>query len=107
VLLVPGSEVEGDLRDWARYFHALKDVLRLRILLTLAQRGEVTVTELSRLLRVSQPLVSFHLRPLRILSLVDVRRAGRAVYYSLNCEEIKRRHCEFLALLDHAMNSDS
>ena len=105
--MVSGSEFEGDLRDWARYFHALKDVLRLRILFTLAQRGEVTVTELSRLLRVSQPLVSFHLRPLRILKLVDVRRSGRAVYYSLNREEIEGRHYEFLALLDHAMNSDS
>jgi DNA-binding transcriptional ArsR family regulator len=106
--LVRGIEPgETDLREWARYFHALKDILRLRILLTLAQRGEVTVTELSRLLRVSQPLVSFHLRPLRTLDLVAMRRAGRAVYYSINRQEIERRHQEFLDLLAHAMDVDS
>ena len=35
-----------ELKDMARYFHALRDVLRLRILITLAESGEMTVTEL-------------------------------------------------------------
>ena len=67
-----------ELREMARYFHALRDVLRLRILVALAGNREMTVTELARALHVSQPLVSFHLRPLRLLGLVQVRRAGRA-----------------------------
>jgi ArsR family transcriptional regulator len=83
----------------ARYFHALKDIMRLRILATLAASGEMTVTELARSLRVSQPLVSFHVRPLRLLNLVQVRRAGREVYYSLNLPEIQRRQDEFLDVL--------
>ena len=31
---------DGELREWVRYFYALKDILRLRILVTLAGSGE-------------------------------------------------------------------
>jgi ArsR family transcriptional regulator, arsenate/arsenite/antimonite-responsive transcriptional repressor len=86
----------------ARYFHALKDILRLRILITLAERGEMTVTELAQMLRVSQPLISFHLRPLRLIDLVQVRRVGREVYCSVNLSEIQRRQDEFMQLLASA-----
>jgi len=91
-----------ELREMARYFHALRDVLRLRILVALASNKEMTVTELARALHVSQPLVSFHLRPLRLLGLVQVRRAGREVYCFLNLPEIEHRHAEFIAVLTQA-----
>lgn len=89
----------------ALFFHALRDVLRLRILLTLASSGELTVTELSRELHVSQPLISFHLRPLRGLGLVEVRPAGRELYCSINTEEIQRRQEDFAERLNKAANS--
>lgn len=91
--------LDDELREMARYFHALRDKLRLRILVTLAYDGEMTVTELARTLHVSQPLVSFHLRPLRLVDLVEVRRAGRQAYCSLNLREIQRRHDELVKLL--------
>ena len=90
------------LREMARYFYALKDILRLRILVTLAESGEMTVTELARTLHVSQPLVSFHLRPLRVLGLVQVRRAGREVYCSVDLSEIQRRQAELVEMLTEA-----
>ena len=96
------NPLDGDLREMARYFHALKDILRLRILLTLAGSGEMTVTELAQTLHISQPLVSFHLRPLRVLGLVKVRRAGRAVYCSVNIPEIERWQDEFVEMLNTA-----
>jgi len=94
--------LDGELREVARYFYALKDILRLRILVTLAHSGELTVTELARALHISQPLVSFHLRPLRLLGLVQVRRAGREVYCSANLPEIERRQAEFMEMLSRA-----
>jgi DNA-binding transcriptional ArsR family regulator len=96
------TALDGELREMARYFYALKDILRLRILLMLAESGEMTVTELARALRVSQPLVSFHLRPLRVIGLVQVRRSGREVYCSLNMSEIQRRQAEFVEMLTRA-----
>ncbi len=94
---------EGDLREMARYFYTLKDVRRLRILVTLASSGEMTVTQLAQALRISQPLVSFHLRPLRSLSLVQVRRAGRQVYCSINLPEIQRWQDQFMEMLTEAI----
>lgn len=96
--------LDGELREMTRYFYALKDILRLRILVTLTSSGEMTVTQLARALHISQPLVSFHLRPLRLLSLVQVRRAGREVYCSVNVPEIQRRQNELVEMLIKAAN---
>ncbi|NLE45497.1 MAG: helix-turn-helix transcriptional regulator [Chloroflexi bacterium] len=93
-----------ELKELAVFFSALRDVLRLRILLALASSGELTVTELARTLRVSQPLVSFHLRPLRVLGLVTVRPAGRELYCSIDVEEIQRRLAGFTERLDDAID---
>ena len=98
--------LDDDLREISRYFYALRDKLRLRILVTLAGDREMTVTGLARTLHVSQPLVSFHLRPLRLLGLVEVRRAGRQAYCSLNLPEIQRRHGELLKLLAGAVSHE-
>ena len=96
--------LDGELREMTRYFYALKDILRLRILVTLASSGEMTVTQLARALHISQPLVSFHLRPLRLLGLVQVRRAGREVHCSVNVPEIQRRQNELVEMLIKAAN---
>lgn len=93
---------DAELRELARYFYALKDILRLRILVTLAESDEMTVTALAQALHVSQPLVSFHLRPLRVIGLVQVRRAGREVYCRLNLPEIEQRQAEFVEMLTKA-----
>ena len=99
------NPLNGELREMARYFYALKDILRLRILMALAESGEMTVTELARVLHISQPLVSFHLRPLRLLNLVQVRRAGREVFCSVNLPEIQRRQSELVEMLNQAAAS--
>lgn len=96
---------DQELKAIARFFHALKDVMRLRILYVLAAGGEMTVTSLARALGISQPLVSFHLRPLRQMSLVGVRRCGREVFCSLNATEIRARQQEFSQLLSSASSN--
>ena len=56
----------------------------LSILHALALQGELTVTDLVSTLGFSQPLISWHLRNLRRVSLVCTRRQGRIVYCSLD-----------------------
>lgn len=90
---------DAQLRGLGRFFYALKDIMRLRILYALAAEGEMTVTALARALGISQPLVSFHLRPLRQLGLVDVRRRGREVFCSIDDAEIRARLGEFTHML--------
>ena len=87
------------LRGFARFFYALKDPLRLRILLALIRAGEMTVTELTRTVRVSQPLVSWHLGRLRAAGLVRVERDGRVARYSVAVDKIRHLLSSFEKLL--------
>lgn len=99
------TETDLQLREIARFFYALKDPLRLRILVTLAQEGESNVTDLAYATRISQPLLSWHLARLRIAGLVRVERDGRIVRYSVELAEIERQLAAFRALLAQGASS--
>lgn len=73
-----------DNRDLTSLLRALADPARLRILQYLSREAETTVTALTRALRISQPLASWHLRTLRRVGLVTTRRVGREVHCTLN-----------------------
>jgi len=78
-----------DLRELKLIMKALGDVARLTIVYHLARQGEVTVTALTEMLEISQPLVSWHLRKLRKAGLINTRRVGRQVYCSLNVRQVQ------------------
>jgi DNA-binding transcriptional ArsR family regulator len=73
----------------AETFQALGDFSRIQIIWILSH-GERSVGDVTDLLGMSQPAVSHHLRTLRNLKLVKVRRDGRTSYYSLDDEHIDR-----------------
>lgn len=72
------------MQDISVYFRALSDRKRLSILQYLALHERVPVTELGETLRLSQPLISWHLRVLRRAGVVQTHRTGRQVLCSLN-----------------------
>ena len=78
-----------ELRELRAYHKALADVTRLRILERLAE-SPATVTELIAHVDLSQPLVSWHLRTLRAIGLVETRRQGREVICSLRRDALDR-----------------
>jgi ArsR family transcriptional regulator len=65
-------------------FNMLADRSRLKILLALAQDGELHVSALCALLEQSQPAVSHHLTLLRMRNLVAYRRDGKHNYYRID-----------------------
>ena len=65
-------------------FKLLADKSRLKILLALAQQGEMHVTDLCKLLGQSQPAVSHHLTLLRMSGLVGFRRDGKFNFYRMD-----------------------
>ena len=67
------------LRDLKSFHRALGDVNRLRAVQILATEGELSVSELVRRLRISQPLMSWHLRRLTRAGIVRTERVGREV----------------------------
>jgi ArsR family transcriptional regulator len=79
----------NDWRELKLMTKALGDVARLTIVYHLARHNEVTVTDLTTMLSISQPLVSWHLRKLRRAGLIDTRRAGRQVYCSLSMQRFQ------------------
>ncbi len=73
----------GDLSRAARWFHALADETRLRIVDRL-RAGEECVCNLTDVLNTGQSPLSFHLKALKDAGLVRDRRQGRWIYYSLD-----------------------
>jgi ArsR family transcriptional regulator len=64
-------------------FRALADPVRLELLALIAARGPICVCHLDEALPYSQSRISKHLAVLRRAELVETRREGTWVYYSL------------------------
>jgi ArsR family transcriptional regulator len=79
------TQTAPDLTQVARWFHALSDETRLRIVGMLAD-GEHCVCDLTDALDAAQSRLSFHLKTLKTAGVVRDRKEGRWVYYSLNPE---------------------
>lgn len=73
-----------------KLFRALADETRLRIYLLLL-KGELCVCELVDILNMEQSRISHSLRILREASLIDDRREGKWIIYSVNAEMSRNR----------------
>lgn len=78
-----------ELRDLKVFHKALADVTRLRIVQLLSARPR-TVNELIEAIGLSRPLISWHLRRLRMAGIVGTQRTGREVLCSLRHDVIER-----------------
>lgn len=100
------SDIETELRDGAEYspeldllmrrarkasnfLKALSHESRLLLLCLLAER-ERSVTELENILSLRQSAVSQQLARLRYDGMVDTRRDGKTIYYSLANDDVRR-----------------
>jgi ArsR family transcriptional regulator len=80
-------------------FKALSSRSRTRLLRFLADREELSVDELTQLVKLAGSTVSRHLQVLRMLDLVKVRVDAQNRFYSLNEEQILRKLGAFLEYL--------
>ena len=78
---LPATPARTDLV--AKYFRALGDPTRLRVLRLLQAGGELSAGDLTRRLGEPQPKVSNHLACLRWCGFVATRRDHRVIYYRL------------------------
>lgn len=72
----------------AALFHALSDETRLALLQQLKD-GERCVCELTDAMNAAQSRLSFHLKVLKDAGLIEDRREGRWMYYSLSAPAIE------------------
>ena len=76
------------LRSAVLVLRAINHDLRKQMIDLLEDRGELTVTEIFVTLRVEQSIASQHLGILRKAGVVETRRDGKFIYYSLNKERL-------------------
>ncbi|MCO5216841.1 MAG: metalloregulator ArsR/SmtB family transcription factor [Thermomicrobiales bacterium] len=75
-------EDENAIMDAADMFSILGDTTRLRVLVSLLH-GEMCVTDIAVATGVNRTTISHQLRVLRRTNMVDNRRDGKVIYYSI------------------------
>jgi len=77
--------IQALAREYAGWFKALADPIRIRILNLLASNGEpVCVCEIVKHFPIGQPSISHHLKILRDTRFVLSERRGTFMYYRIN-----------------------
>ena len=69
--------------DYVSVFKALSDETRLRIAIKLCQK-EMCAAALLKDFAITQPTLSYHIRILTDCGLVQARREGNWIFYSIN-----------------------
>lgn len=81
-----------DMRRLRNLYRALGDESRLRIISVLADAGSASVNGLSTRIGLSQPLISWHLRILRLAGVIETQRNGREVICRLRRQAFDELH---------------
>jgi DNA-binding transcriptional ArsR family regulator len=76
------------------YNDALSEPQRVKMMKIMGSSAadSVTVSDFAKILGISQPSATKHLKILHAVDLVDRKRMGTAVYYSLNLKMIDEYH---------------
>ena len=83
------ADMMSNIRDATGFLKALAHEGRMMMLCYLSD-GEKTVTDFEQLLSMRQPAVSQQLMRLRSDGLVNARREGKAIYYSIADPRVAR-----------------
>lgn len=93
------NQADASEQTCANYLKALGDATRLRIVRAL-QMGPLSVSDLAELLEHDLGGVSHHLRVLYHADIVETRREGKYIYYSLNPRWLGQKRRKPRGILD-------
>lgn len=93
----------GLIMDFEAIFKALGEGTRIKILKLLSCKP-MYVCELEAILQISQPRISQHLKILRSENIVDMKKDGQKVIYSLSKKNIDLLFSEFNRFLEMPIN---
>ena len=91
---------DDNLLKLSDLYKAMGDLTRIRIISALVQ-SEMCVCDLAALLEMTQSAISHQLRVLRQAHLVNFRKEGKVVYYSLDDDYIKMLYDQGLVHVLH------
>jgi ArsR family transcriptional regulator len=74
------------LEETAGLFKALGDATRMQMIYILAsgEREQISVTELAKVMGITQPAASQHLKTLKNAKIVRAKKEGNHMYYAFN-----------------------
>ncbi len=78
----------GTIKRAALTLRAINHSLRKKILETIEAKGEIKVTDIYVKLKLEQSVASQHLAIMRRAQVVNTRRDGKCIYYSVNKQRI-------------------
>ena len=76
--------------------------VRLKILFLLEEENELCPCDLSDILGMSIPAVSQHLRKLKDGNIIEGRREGQTIFYSLKKEQLNLLHPFFKQIINNS-----
>jgi len=88
------------IKNGLKIFSGVNSELRQEILDLIHRKGQMTVTELYTELSLEQPITSNHLAILRNTGLVNAKRIGKNVFYSINYSRLEFLHHKSQQLLE-------
>lgn len=87
----------------SKVLHALSDPNRLRIVKSIATKGEEVCTYYSYEFNISKSTVSHHIKTLRESGVIRVRVEGSQHFYSIRMEDLNER---FPGLMEMVLSTD-
>ena len=78
----------GPVEDLAAIFRVLGDPTRIEILRLLIGGEEVACTTLEAILPISKSTISYHVKALKSIGLIRVRKDGRYYHYTLRRDRL-------------------
>jgi DNA-binding transcriptional ArsR family regulator len=75
--------------DLARVLDLSGNEVRLKILYLLEEEGELCPCDLSDILGMTVPAISQHLRKLKDGNVIQAKRVGQTIFYSLTADHLK------------------
>ncbi len=72
-----------DLKALQKLYYALSDEIRIKIIYFLMHEKDICTCDFVKVLKLTQPNVSFHMRILREADLIEGKKDGKWTYYKL------------------------
>ncbi|MCL5771106.1 MAG: metalloregulator ArsR/SmtB family transcription factor [Actinobacteria bacterium] len=94
-----------NLKKITKILKALSDEGRIRIIALLNKRNNLCVGEITRIIGLSQPTISSHLKKLRDAEIITHSKDGLWINYNLN-ENVKEQVKQFLSLIIQVLDED-
>lgn len=81
---------EIKLKITSKKFRAVSHPMRMTILSMLTEAPKLNVTSIYTKLKIDQPSASAHLKLLKLSGILNAKREGKEIYYSINRENLNK-----------------